>query len=713
MQKGYGILSMKATRSILAYLKQGLNVDSAIALAGVQNAIGNKHWSKLKKDTKKEIENFISAAVEDDLFSNPDTWIEDFNDVFGIKLNTKKLYNTIFQNNEEHFLKINAAEDQELQRKFKPVAQKPIFELRKLINNLVKEYGAIDQINFVLDNALKASSKQRKQLCLAKKLRKQELPKIHDAVLDAGQNPTHANLFKYKLWVEWNKTCPYTNAPISLEKLFSHEVCIVYIHPWKRFFNDSDRNKTLCMRHFAPNIKNKTPYEYFSKQPSGVWERVKTRVFTQLTQGSAKHAYYQNFKHFTMANYTRDAISQEFNDQHQMALKLRHYLRQISPEVVAARGNAISSLRRKWGIGAVFSDVKTERHFSAKESAINAMVTALNESKFLEELKDWNRYEPTIHNVSFPTPWTNFKQDALSAITATSVSYAVDNKAVRKIIHKNSGTYTLSPKGKLHKESFYGLRKTAKGEESFHIKKKINSLATAKQVSKIVDDGVRELVYDQIDLCGGFINGKIPKNALTTPTDTGWETNVFLPNKRGDKVPVRSVRIRENVSNAVQLHEGVNKYVNPRNNHHVVVYKTIDNAYNEHIVSFWEVVRRIRNKEPMYQLPADGRLIVSTLHINDCFILGLSHKEIYRRLEEGISLWENVYRVQRLSSKYYEFRHIYDLDVYSQVYPNYIRILNFGDKKTGWLTHNPLKISISVLGKITPFYKPLKVPEMH
>lgn len=135
--------------------------------------------------------------------------------------------------------------------------------------------------------------------------------------------------------------------------------------------------------------------------------------------------------------------------------------------------------------------------------------------------------------------------------------------------------------------------------------------------------------------------------------------------------------------------------------------------FQEHIVTFWESVRRIRNKEPLYQLPSDGRMIISTLHINDCFILGLSKKEIYHRLENGVNLWDNVYRVQRISSKYYEFRQVYDLDAYDQTYPNYIRILNFGNKKTGWLTHNPFKISISVLGEISPFYKLLKVPEMH
>jgi CRISPR-associated endonuclease Csn1 len=120
----------------------------------------------------------------------------------------------------------------------------------------------------------------------------------------------------------------------------------------------------------------------------------------------------------------------------------------------------------------------------------------------------------------------------------------------------------------------------------------------------------------------------------------------------------------------------------------------------------------LRNQDSVYQLPSDGSSVVTTLHINDYFILGLSNQKIKEYLDTGASLWAHVYRIQRISSRYYEFRHIYDLDVYNQTYPNYVRILNFGDKKTGWLTHNPFKISISLLGKITPMYNPLKVPEM-
>ena len=90
----------------------------------------------------------------------------------------------------------------------------------------------------------------------------------------------------------------------------------------------------------------------------------------------------------------------------------------------------------------------------------------------------------------------------------------------------------------------------------------------------------------------------------------------------------------------------------------------------------------------------------------------MPYEDTKDHLNQGRSLWGNIYRLQRISSKYYEFRHINDLDVYEQTCPNYIRILNFGEKKTGWLTHNPFEISITLLGKITPV-NPLKVPEMH
>ncbi len=709
LKPGYGNISLKAARVILAYLKKGHDTTAAVSLGGVQNAIGQAKWRSISEQTQQKIETFVLDSKRKNL--GVATWKAQFQAHFDVDINTNKLYLFNKKNKADH-LPEDSTDDQQIFRRFKPVVQKPVLVLRRLVNELLQAYGKIDQIQFALTPELKVNAKGRQTLFVSKKLRDQELPSIHHAVVELGHNPTHKNLFKYKLWLEWSKTCPYTNTKISLDQLFTEEVSIVYIHPWKRFFNDSDKNKTLCMTFFKDEIASKTPYEYFSSLPPGTWEKVKTRVLQQLFSGAAKYNSYQRFRHFVQSVYANNNSANEFDDQHHIALKIKSMLEQVSAQVIASRGNTISSIKRKWGLNSIYAFDTKSKHHDPRESGLNALIIGLNNISYVEELSFWNRYAPLPYREPFPTPWASFSSDALKVYQTMPITVDSDTKVVRKIANKKGNGYSLAPKGKLHKDSYFGKRQTPDGQEGYHISKPVTSISTAKQVSKIVDPAIRELVYDQIDLHGGFKNGRIPPKVLYQTRPTGWETKIFLPNKHGDKVPVRKVRVREKVGNAVQLSEGQNKYVNPRNNHHVLIYQTLDGKFQEHVVTFWEAVRRIRQHEPMYQLPDDGRMIITTLHTNDCFILGLNPEEIHKHLNEGLSLWEYVYRVQRISSKYYEFKHIYDLDIYDQSYPNYVRILNFGDKKTGWKTHKPFKIHVSILGKISPFYQPIKVPEM-
>lgn len=71
----------------------------------------------------------------------------------------------------------------------------------------------------------------------------------------------------------------------------------------------------------------------------------------------------------------------------------------------------------------------------------------------------------------------------------------------------------------------------------------------------------------------------------------------------------------------------------------------------------------------------------------------------YHLLPEFV-LRKHLYRVQKLSSKYYEFRIAYRKFNTSCDYPEYIRINNFGNKKTGWKTYNPIKVKITLTGKL-------------
>ena len=63
-------------------------------------------------------------------------------------------------------------------------------------------------------------------------------------------------------------------------------------------------------------------------------------------------------------------------------------------------------------------------------------------------------------------------------------------------------------------------------------------------------------------------------------------------------------------------------------------------------------------------------------------------------------LRKHLYRIQKLSTKYYEFRLANKYVTPSMEAPEYIRINNFGDRKTDWKTYNPVKVEIDLIGKI-------------
>ena len=127
------------------------------------------------------------------------------------------------------------------------------------------------------------------------------------------------------------------------------------------------------------------------------------------------------------------------------------------------------------------------------------------------------------------------------------------------------------------------------------------------------------------------------------------------------------------------------------------------------IEPFWTAVQQKKNKEPIWQLPDDGLRMVASLHPNDCFLMGLTPEELANwQLLPKNQLYEHLYRVQRISHRFYEFRHVFDANIYDTAFPNYIRILNFGKRKTGWKTYNPKKVYVDVLGNLSDF-KPLYI----
>jgi len=174
----------------------------------------------------------------------------------------------------------------------------------------------------------------------------------------------------------------------------------------------------------------------------------------------------------------------------------------------------------------------------------------------------------------------------------------------------------------------------------------IEKITTKKQVEQIINLAVKEAILSRIEKLGGFIDNKIPPRALFRLEDA-----IHLPNKNGDPVPVRSVRIRKNPSNVRKIPSKLNQYVETGNNHHIIVYKDAEGEQNGKCITFWDVVTRARKNEDLFQLPKDARggELLYTLQKGDFFLVTEQPSEDIDWNDKK-TLMSNLYKVQKISS---------------------------------------------------------------
>lgn len=707
LKDGYSSLSRKAISNILPFLKLGFTYDVAVVLGGIKNVFGSE-WEKLSDEKRNYLIDNAEGIVRSKTKGGFIDIIKDIlrNDYNISDHQLRKLYHhsaTIDVVELLEKLPVGKEADKEIQAIRNPIVITALFELRKLVNELIDEHGNIDEIKVEMARDLKISKSQRNKIRREQKRLERENDRVKARLLEEGQRITHDNILLYKLWEECKRTCPYTGKPISVTQLFSGEVQIEHIHPWSRSLNDSFSNKTLCYADENRKKGDKTPFEFYGNDEAN-WSAIKERALKLFTDTKEYPNAYQKFKRFVQQKFDDDFSSRQLNDTRYISKEAKNYLSRICKNVIVSPGQATSNLRQKWGMNNILNDENEKTREDHRHHAIDALVMACTKVSYVQELSKWNRYNRNSELKNFPLPWETFRKDAEVAVDKILVSHKkVSNDiTVRyKTVEKNGKKHTnkgVAARGQLHKETVYGKR-TFNGEEAFHVRKSIDSLTTEKQLEKVVDETIKLLIKKRIQELGGFVKGNIPANTFFVVDENGVkQPQIFLPNKNGAPVPVLKVRMKENIGGAEKLKEKVNQWVNPRNNHHVLIYKDEKGNLKEEVVTFWTVVERKRTGQSAYQLPLDGKEIVTTLHINDMFLLGLNEEEINWENPDYEVLKEHLYRVQKFTSGDYYLRKALTSSIQNPEEKQQINSFGFG--KNGWSTHNPIKVKISVSGKI-------------
>ncbi len=717
LKDGYASLSLKAITNILPFLEMGFTYDKAVVLGGIKNAFGQK-WKELDEDKKSlitdNIEDIITKKEKGGFIKNLKQFLKE---EFGLTdKQLKKLYHhsaSISVSEVLEKLPLGKEADKEIQNLRNPVVITALFEVRRLVNELIERFGAFDEIKIEMARDMKNSKSRRNDI----RIENVRLEKVNDKIkgeLDyLNQRHTHDNILKYKLWEECQRTCPYTGNPIGVAQLFTGAVQIEHIIPYSRSLDDSFMNKTLCFADENRKKGDQTPFEFYSKQGDAKWDKVKNRVLGLFYDSKEHPKRYYKFKHFAKEKVEVGFIERQLNDTRFISKETKNYLSKVCDKnkITVSPGQATAKLRHLWGMNGVLNKEGDEKtRDDHRHHAVDALVVACTKRSFVQQMTKWNRYKREASNKQFELPWEAFVQDAEDAVEQILVSHRQVNRVLTTrtvVTKKGDKTYInkgVGARGQLHKETVYGKRQNNQGEEAYHVRKPIESLAKLKQLEKVVDPQIKKLIKARIEVLGGFLGDKkkeeIPKNTFFITNEEGeLLPQIFLPNKNGAPVPVRKVRMKEVIGKAEQLKEEVNGYVNPNKNHHVLIYKNEQGEMKEEVVTFWKAVERLQQKQDLYQLPEDGKEVVETLQINDLFLLNLEKETI--DWEDKKELKKHLYRVQKFTAGDYYFRKHIESSLDGKLGIAYEYIKGFGTGKTGWQTFNPIKVQVSVSGEVS------------
>ena len=279
------------------------------------------------------------------------------------------------------------------------------------------------------------------------------------------------------------------------------------------------------------------------------------------------------------------------------------------------------------------------------------------------------QYKSTLSKVG-----GNFDKETISKVSKKEYREALLSRLAE---YGNDPKKAFTGKNSLEKSPIYLDRlqtqkvpekvKLVEIETVYTIRKPINP---DLKVDKIIDTGVKRILQERLDQFGGD-----PKKAFVNLD----ENPIWLNQEKG--ISIQNVTIT-GVSNAVALHDKKDKhgkrildnhgknlpvdFVSTSNNHHVAVYRDPKGNLQENVVSFFEALARVNAGIPIIDKSfnqADGWEFLFSIKQNEYFVFpnketGFSPDEIDLLDDDNFHLISpNLFRVQKIGSKDYVFRH--------------------------------------------------------
>jgi CRISPR-associated endonuclease Csn1 len=505
-----------------------------------------------------------------------------------------------------------------------PIVNKALFEVRKVVNSLIREYSKPDKVVIEMARDVKGSKRERDEIQYKMRENKKRNEQARNRLInDIGiSDPTRNDIIKYKLWEECGKVCPYTGKTISQTDLFTNGLFQVeHILPYSRSLDDSYMNKTLCCVNENRMIKgNRTPYEAYSHDPE---------KYEQLKQRIACLPWPKRRKFLQKEIDLDECISRELNDTRYICKQAIKYIGQLGVTVTGTKGRVTAELRHQWGLNSILNLTSPEmkNRDDHRHHAIDAAVVALTRPRHLKKLAS-TKYSKV--DSGFPEPWPEFRQQVEHSVRQVNACHRVTRKV----------------SGPLHEETSYGLteeviaffqkgRMERTSENTLLCKNKLNYVyaRTPSDILKRVGD--LDQITDDAKNVKDAIRRRLTEHGISVfdskariPKDV-FKKGISIQSKDGKDIPVKKIRVHVPKSNMIILtdrHGQPYRAVEPGSNHHIEIFEYTDKRGNVkrggHVVSMFEAVQRNRKGERVVQRDhGPGKKSICSLARNDMFML--------------------------------------------------------------------------------------------
>lgn len=644
-----------------------------------------------------------------------------------------------------------------------PIVEKILNQMINIVNALTDRYGAIDEVRVELARELKMSKDERADADKRNRDNEKLNAKLAEKISEMGIRSTRSRIQKYKMWEESEHQCFYCGKQIGLAEFLSGaDVEVEHIIPRSVLFDDSFSNKVCACRECNHEKGNLTGFDFVAGKGEAELEAYKTRVEEAQKAGRISRTKRDHLM-WRQADIPQDFIERQLRQSQYIARKAVELLQQVCRNVYASSGSVTDFLRHQWGYDEILHTLNFPRYAAAglttvresdnkerindwskridhRHHAVDALTIALTRQGYVQRLNTLNASRDEMLNEvqesgvqfsekrSLLEKWIQVQPHFSTAevqekLDGILVSFRAGKKVTtpaKRVVYKQGKKIVMQegvlvPRGALSEETVYG-----KLGDRYVVKYPLDH--PSMKVDDIVDPTIQAIVRARLDAFGGKA-----KEAFAKP----------LYSDAAQTMEIRSVRcytgLQDKSVAAVRFDADGQPigFAKMGNNHHIAIYQDKDGKYQESVVSFWDAVERKRyglpvvieqpaevwNKvmdmelpeEMLEKLPKDGWTFVTSMQVNEMFILGMPENDYHEAMQNGDyqALNKYLYRVQKIAKGDYYFRYHTETTVDDKYSGKHNLPLSKEMKKVIWagcgslFNYAPHKVKVNILGEIS------------